>query len=164
MDSINIKKDIRTAFKNGDNTKIKMLTGNDKEILNMTTAFGTQIHVAADFGNLEMVEYLLNLGIDINIEGGTFEGAAINTASSAGNVEIVKYLLDKGAKLDISTAYKNPLFGAIYNGHMDVVVLLVEAGIDVSIKYNGENIKDMNAYEYARAFGQTEIADYLRKI
>ncbi|SHK26060.1 Ankyrin repeat-containing protein [Clostridium cavendishii DSM 21758] len=164
MDTVNIKRNIRTAFKNKDNAKIKMLIGDDKEILNMVTAFGTWLHVAADFGNLEMVEYLLNLGLDINTEGGTFECGAIGYAASAGHIDIVKYLLDKGAIIDTSTAYRNPIFGAIYNGHKDVVELLVEVGTDISIRYTGENIKNMNAYEYARVFGQTEIAEYLRKI
>lgn len=36
-------------------------------------------------------------------------------------------------------------------------------GIDISIRYTGESIKNMDAYEYAREFGQTEIAEYLKR-
>ena len=60
-------------------------------------------------------------------------------------------------------AKRNPLFGAIYGGHKEVVELLVEKGIDISIRYTGETIKNMNAYEYAREFVQTEIAEYLKQ-
>jgi ankyrin repeat protein len=63
----------------------------------------------------------------------------------------------------VSLAKRNPLFGAIYGGHQEVVKYLVQKGIDVSIRYTGENIKNMNAYEYAREFGQTEIAEYLKQ-
>lgn len=163
MENINIKREIRNAFKNNDNEKIKELVGQNEDILNMDTAFGSWLHVASDFGNIEMIEYLLNRGLDINIKGGTFEGAPINTAASAGHLDVVKLLLNKGAELDVSVAYRNPLFGAIYNGHLDIVTLLVEAGIDFTIRYTGENIKNMNAYEYAREFGQTEIANYLKE-
>lgn len=48
-------------------------------------------------------------------------------------------------------------------GHQEVVKYLVQKGIDVSIRYRGENIKNMNAYEYARELGQTEIAEYLKQ-
>lgn len=77
-------------------------------------------------------------------------------------MDIVKYLVRAGAELDVSLAKRNPLFGAIYGGHKNVVEFLVEKGIDISIRYTGENIKNMNAYEYAIEFGQTEIAEYLR--
>lgn len=50
-----------------------------------------------------------------------------------------------------------------YDGHKEVVECLVEKGIDISIRYTGENIKNMDAYEYAREFGQTEIAEYLKQ-
>ena len=76
---------------------------------------------------------------------------------------VVRYLIESGAELDVSLAKRNPLFGAIYGGHQEVVKYLVQKGIDVSIRYTGENIKNMNAYEYAREFGQTEIAEYLKQ-
>lgn len=63
----------------------------------------------------------------------------------------------------MSLAKRNPLFGAIYGGHKEVVDLLVEKGIDISIRYTGENMKNMNAYEYAKEFGKTEIAEYLKR-
>ncbi|PEK56578.1 ankyrin repeat domain-containing protein, partial [Bacillus pseudomycoides] len=84
-------------------------------------------------------------------------------AAGAGHLEIVKYLIETGAELDVSLAKRNPLFGAIYGGYKEVAEFLVEKGIDISIRYTGENIKNMNAYEYAREFGQTEIAEYLKQ-
>ena len=85
------------------------------------------------------------------------------SGSRRGDLEIVKYLIETGAELDVSLANRNPLFGAIYGGHKEVVEFLVEKGIDISIRYTGESIKNLDAYEYAREFGQTEIAEYLKQ-
>ncbi|MED1093675.1 ankyrin repeat domain-containing protein [Bacillus paramycoides] len=163
MDKKILNKAIRNAIKIGDINEVKQLIGNDKEILNTMTTFGTWLHVAAKKGHLEMVEYLINKGIDIDARGGTFDASALNLAAGAGHLEIVKYLIKTGAELDVSLAKRNPLFGAIYGGHKEVAEYLVEKGIDISIRYTGENIKNMDAYEYAREFGQTEIAEYLKQ-
>ncbi|MGG0731632.1 ankyrin repeat domain-containing protein [Bacillus paramycoides] len=163
MDKKSLNKAIRNAIKIGDINEVKQLIGNDKEILNTMTTFGTWLHVAAKKGHLEVVEYLINTGIDIEARGGTFDASALNLAAGEGHLEIVKYLIEAGAELDMSLAKRNPLFGAIYGGHKEVAEFLVKKGIDISIRYTGENIKNMDAYEYAREFGQTEIAEYLKQ-
>ena len=163
MDKKSSNKAIRNAIKLGDIIGVKKLIGSDTEVLNTMTAFGTWLHVAAKNGQLEIVQYLIQKGIDIDVKGGTFDASALNLAAGSGYIEIVKYLIEAGAELDATLAKRNPLFGAIYGGHKEVVEFLVEKGIDITIRYTGENIKNMNAYEYAREFGQTEIAEYLKQ-
>ncbi|EJS65330.1 hypothetical protein COF07_26005 [Bacillus wiedmannii] len=85
--------------------------------------------------------------------GDTFDSSALNLAAGAGRLNIVKYLIEAGSELDVSLAKRNPLFGAIYGGHKNVVEFLVGKGIDVSIRYTRESLKNMNAYEYAIEFG-----------
>jgi len=163
LDKKSVNKAIRNAIKLGDINEVKQLIGDDNEILNTMTSFGTWLHVAAKKGHLEMVEYLINKGIDIDAKGGTFDASALNLAAGAGHLEIVKYLIEAGAELDVSLAKRNPLFGAIYGGHKDIVEFLVKKGIGISIRYTGESIKNMDAYQYAKEFGQTEIAEYLKQ-
>lgn len=163
MDKKIVNKAIRNAIKLGDTNEVKQLIGDDNEILNTMTSFGTWLHVAAKKGHLEIVEYLINKGIDIDAKGGTFDASALNLAAGEGHLGIVKYLIETGAELDVSLAKRNPLFGAIYGGHKEVVEFLVEKGIDISIRYTGESIKNLDAYEYAREFGQTEISEYLKQ-
>lgn len=162
MDKKSLNKAIRNAIKLGNINEVKQFIGNDKEILNTMTSFGTWLHVAAKKGHREIVGYLIDKGIDIDAKGGTFDASALNLAAGAGHLEIVKYLIEAGTELDVSSAKRNPLFGAIYGGHKEVVEFLVEKGIDISIRYTGESLKNMDAYEYAREFGQTEIAEYLK--
>lgn len=163
MDKIKVIKPIRKAIKSDDIEQVRQLLGDDKEVLNTMTSFGTWLHVAAKQGNTEIVRFLIDKGIDINARGGTFDASALNLASGEGHMEIVKLLIDNGVEFDVSLAKRNPLFGAIYGGHKEVVQYLVDSGIDISIRYTGESMKDMNAYQYAREFGQTEIAEYLKQ-
>jgi len=126
LDKKSVKKAIRNAIKLGDTHEVKRLIGNEKEILNTMTSFGTWLHVAAKKGPLEIVKYLIEKGIDIDARGGIFDASALNVAAGAGQLEIVKYLIEVGAELDVSLAKRNPLFGAIYGGHKEVAEFLVE--------------------------------------
>lgn len=36
-------------------------------------------------------------------------------------------------------------------------------GIDITIKYSGNNMKDMDAYTFAVERGEMKIADYLKR-
>ncbi|MFJ8219748.1 ankyrin repeat domain-containing protein [Bacillus cereus] len=158
-----MNREIRNAIKIGDINRMKQLMGYDTKLLNAKTSFGTWLHIAAKKGNLDIVKFLVEEGIDIDARGGTFDSSALNSAAGSGYLDIVKYLVRASAELDVSLAKRNPLFGAIYGGYKNVVEFLVEKGIDISIRYTGENIKNMNAYEYAIEFGQTEIAEYLKR-
>lgn len=163
MEEKSINKTIRNAIKLGDINEVKRLIGDNPEFLHSMTPFGTWLHVAAKKGHFGIVEYLVHKGIDVNTKGDIFDSSSLRLAAGAGHLEIVKYLIEAGAELDVTLAKRNPLFGAIYGGHKEVVEFLVEKGIDISIRYTGENFKNMNAYEYAEEFGQTEIAAYIKR-
>lgn len=156
-----IGKVIRNAIKQGDFDSLKMLINENPDALNEMTPFGTWLHVAAKRGHLDIVEYLVDKGLDVNTKGGTFDASALNLASLGGDIETVKYLMSNGAIMDVSLAKRNPLFSAIQGGHMDVVQYLVEMGIDITVRYNTDNLSNIGAYEFAVEFGQTEIAKYL---
>ncbi len=125
------------------------------------TPFGSWLHVAADFGNLELVKALVALGADVNQRGGTFGGTPINLAASKGHKEVLEFLLGCGAELDESEPERNPLFSAIYGGHIEIVRLLLDAGINHRISYTGESMKNMDALAFARERGQSDIAAFL---
>ncbi|WP_280170043.1 ankyrin repeat domain-containing protein [Priestia megaterium] len=150
-------------IKNGDTEQAKEILITDKRLLEFITPFGTWLHVAARAGSLDMVKFLVEYGMDINTNEGVPKSAPIAHAASVGEFSIVQYLYDRGAILDVSDSSRNPLFSAIYGGHKEIVEYLVNQGIDISVQYTGENIEDMDAYRYAKEFGQTEIADYLKQ-
>lgn len=162
MDAKPRNRALLSAVERGDVEKFGELVDGDDSLLRMSTPFGTWLHVAASEGQLRMVEHLMKRGLDLNAYGGIFKGGVLNAAASKGHTDVVEFLLSKGAKLDVSEPEKNPLFGAIYVGNKEILLLLLKAGIDASIKYSGESMKDMDAYAFAKERGRAELADVLR--
>jgi ankyrin repeat protein len=146
------------AVQSGDVEAFAGLIALDQTSLRMMTPWGTWLHVAAEAGQVRMVDYLLAQGLDVNTRGGTFKGNALHIAASSGHVEVVRKLLALGAYVDTSEPERNPLFGAVYGGHVHVVELLLDSGIDATIKYSGRFMKNMSVVEFARERGQLEIA------
>ncbi|WP_242223028.1 ankyrin repeat domain-containing protein [Bacillus cereus group sp. BfR-BA-01380] len=157
MDKTQIAKDIRGAIKGGQLDTLRGLLEKDPEMLTWMTPFGTWLHVAAAHGHLKIIEYLISAGIDIHAQGGTFSTNALERAATA------EYLVNHNIEIDISEPDRNPLFAAIYGGHFEIVKLLVENNIDISIKYSGDNMRDMDAYAFAVERGEIEIAEYLKQ-
>ncbi len=161
MDDLEFSKEIRVALRNEDIDHLSSLLASDPNRVNMVTPFGTWLHVASRIGNLDVVKKLVEAGADINISAGTFETGSLKTAVSAGHLCVVEYLLSLGAEMDLSEPFKNPLFSAIYIGRLDIVEKLVHHGIDTTVRYTGENMKDMDALAYARSMEQSKIAEFL---
>ena len=162
MDARLMLRSLLGTVERGDVAHFEQLVGDDESLLHMSTPFGTWLHVAASAGKLDMVKHLIQRGLDPNAIGGTFRGGVLNAAASAGHADVADFLLAHGALLDVSEPEKNPLFGAILAGNKEIVVLLLKAGIDSSVRYSGENMKDMDAEAFAMERGQHELADVIR--
>ncbi|MBQ8488246.1 MAG: ankyrin repeat domain-containing protein [Pseudobutyrivibrio sp.] len=163
MDNKESIKKMRQLIKQGNIQSVKKLIKKNKELLTIETPFGTWLEVSADLGQIDLVKFFLESGIDVNKSCGISEGGPMESAAFEGHLEVVKLLVQNGAILDVSTAAKNPLFAAIYNGHFDIVKFLVENGIDYKASYKIGSIENCDAYEYARQYGRTEIAEYLKE-
>ena len=61
----------------------------------------TPLYYAASFGLYEIVEYLLENGVDIDEAGGLYEGTALHAAVWRSHKDIVKLLLESGARTDV---------------------------------------------------------------
>ncbi|MEC0273156.1 ankyrin repeat domain-containing protein [Peribacillus frigoritolerans] len=163
MDKTQIAKDIRGAIKSGKLDTVIYLLEKEPEMLSWMTPFGTWLHIAAVYRHLEIIEYLINAGLDINAQGGTFSTNTLERAATKGYLDIAEYLINQNVEMDTSEPDRNPLFAAIYGGHFEIVKMLVKNNIDISIKYAGDNMKDMDAYAFAIERGQTEIAEYIKE-
>ena len=84
-------------------------------------------------------------------------------AAFNGNLDILKLLYENGAIFDEESFEGNPLFAAIYNGHFEVVKFLVDKGINLDVHYAVGDFDAIDAYEYARQYGRTEISNYLKE-
>ncbi|MDO4167590.1 MAG: ankyrin repeat domain-containing protein [Eubacteriales bacterium] len=158
-----IMKAARQAIRTGDLELLKKLFTMYNDLFDAISPFGTWLHVAVEFNKMDIVKYLIDCGMDVNRNAGISGGNSLHNAACYGNLEIVKLLYKNGAKFDVSEATKNPLFGAIYNGHLEIAKFLVENGIDITASYSIGTLENVDAYEYARQFGQLEIAEYLKE-
>lgn len=156
--------EIEEAIESEDITELDRLFGTYNEALKLNTPFGSWLHIAASDGKLEVIKKLLDLGIDINIKGGIYGGTPLNEAASEGQVEVVDYLLKRGAEIETIKSECNPLFSAIVEGSVEIVKLLVSTGMDIHLKYNGTNMKNMDALSFAELRGEKKIAEILKNI
>lgn len=152
---------ISRAIRVGDSEAALAEFRRDSSLLRLITPLGSWLHVAASRGQLDIIKGLVQLGADVNLRGGPADCTAIHDAAADGHEDIVRYLLEAGATLDVSEPERNPLFSAVYGGNIEIVRLLIEAGIDSKVRYTGDSMKDMDARAFAIEHGQLDIAAYL---
>lgn len=155
--------DIYQAIKGGDATALATLMRENPDQLAAVTPFagGSWLHVAAREPHLDVVRTLVELGISPNKAGAQEAELPIVRAAHGGGVEIARYLLDQGSRMDTSASVRNPLFAAIVGRSADVVRLLLERGIDATVRYTSDTMNGMDATTFALLRGENEIAQII---
>lgn len=153
---------MENSISNGDIENVKKLLRENKELIYATTFSGSWLHIAVKENKIDIAKYLIEQGIDINLNGGLQGNAAICIAASKGNMDMAKMLIQNNAKLDTSSAIANPLFDAIYNKRFEMVEYLISQGIDISVKYN-LSYGEIDAYIYSTMYGTEKIAEYIKQ-
>lgn len=122
----------------------------------------TPMMIAAYFGHMDIVEFLLNKGADVNAaddEGWT----ALILAALRGKIDAVKILIDHGANIDAKnikgvTSLMWASGSSVYpRGHSDVVQFLLDAGTEL-------NAADQDGYTaliWAAMSGNSDIVKML---
>jgi beta-lactamase regulating signal transducer with metallopeptidase domain len=86
--------------------------------------------LAAQMGDLEMVELLVDAGADVNAAAGR-QGSVLTYAVQSGEVELARFLLDHGADPNQTVdGQVAPLMTAVQTGEAEMVDLLLDAGAD----------------------------------
>ncbi|XP_067653296.1 ankyrin repeat domain-containing protein 50-like [Haliotis asinina] len=117
----------------------------------------TPVMVAASQGHKEVVELLVKRGADLSLRAQM--GSILHTACSRGHFDVVKYLLSLNS-VDINSrgvSNRTPVMVAAYEGHKDVVELLVKHGADMSLTSRFGN----NILYLACEQGYSDIVKYL---
>ncbi|RYY56541.1 MAG: ankyrin repeat domain-containing protein [Chitinophagaceae bacterium] len=116
---------------------------------------------AVKSGNLPMVKWLLDKGIDANAPD-LYKVTPISYVTTSDNLELVKLLLDRTVDInrpDIDGF--TPLMWAVYNEHdnPDIVQAFIDRGADPKfVASNGESVLD-----WARKKGETKTVSLLKK-
>ena len=100
---------------------------------------GTVLMLAARYGHLDVVRYLLEAGASVGLQ------IALGLAAGGGHLDVVKELLDAGASVDMQDNFGNTaLMRATWDGHLDVVRYLLEAGASVDLQNeDGKTVLDI---------------------
>jgi ankyrin repeat protein len=114
----------------------------------------------AVFGHLEVAEYLLGKGADVNAAATNGTGYnALTGAVASGHTAIVAWLLANGADPNYryGAAY-SPLLTAAANGHLGIVSILLASGADLQAKTDDGK----TALSFAQERGHAEVTEFLR--
>jgi ankyrin repeat protein len=89
--------------------------------------------------NLELFEKMIANGADLTVEGEYMKAIVAHKAAYMGNPEIMKLIVshkdfDKIKNAQGPTNGYTPLHDAIWHGHTQTAKILIEAGVDTSIK------------------------------
>jgi ankyrin repeat protein len=106
---------------------------------------------AIDTGQSDVVQELLESGIDPNKDANSDGAYPLHLAVVKGNKGIVQILLDNGAAIDIKAKNKDgatPLAWAAFIGRKDMVSLLIEAGASINI-LDGNHATPLDAAVFA---------------
>lgn len=116
--------------------------------------------LAAFFGHVDIMQFLLRAGVEINaLSHNSLQAAPIHSAVAGGQVEAVRLLLDHGADPNTrQTGGMTPLHLAAQKGNLQIVLLLLLNGADLHQKNDtGETALDM-----ARQANHMEVVELLR--
>jgi hypothetical protein len=132
---------IRYAIIDGDISLAMELIESNPELLNCKTrSGGTLLHCAVGYNHQELVEYLLDKGIDVNIESpasGEY-GTAINSCMT---VEMAEFLLSRGIKPNLTMGDdKNPLFFQLRRKNIKMIKFWFDYELKELSKKDGENL------------------------
>lgn len=129
----------------------------------------TGLYLASRFGHYQIVKFLVDKGVDINVSCGTY-GSPLQAACFAGHVEIARLLLELKANPKIGGKFKNALEAALTGDHEDLCKLLLVSGFSITEQqeysaalrqaaYNGlANIVRLLCNDYRNTFAQDESA------
>lgn len=110
------------------------------------------LYSAVWYGNLEVVKLLLDHGADVNAKSRGSK-SALSTAIDVEEITIAKLLLKRGANVNAES-----LQVAIYRKNIEMVIILVDKGVDVNAKGGLKG----SALEMAYKQDNDEIIEILR--
>ncbi len=145
----------------GQLERVKQIVGKNPELAKSYSPDGFPVFaLPAVFGHLEVAEYLLGKGADVNAAATNGTGYnALTGAVASGHTAIVAWLLENGADPNYRYgAGYSPLLTAAANGHLGIVSILLASSADLHAKTSDGK----TALSFAQERGHAEVSEFLR--
>ena len=145
----------------GQLERVKQIVGQNPELAKSYSPDGFPVFaLPAVFGHLEVAEYLLGKGADVNAAATNGTGYnALTGAVASGHTAIVGCLLENGADPNYRYgAGYSPLLTAAANGHLGIVSILLASSADLHAKTSDGK----TALSFAQERGHAEVSEFLR--
>jgi ankyrin repeat protein len=153
--------ELHEAAAAGQLARVKQIVDQNQALAKSFSPDGFPVFaLPAVFGHLEVAEYLLGKGADVNAAATNGTGYnALTGAVASGHTAIVAWLLANGADPNYRyAAGYSPLLTAAANGHLGIVSLLLASGADLHAKTNDGK----TALSFAQERGHAEVTEFLR--
>ncbi len=184
-----VKEELCAAAEEGDFENLKNLLTKYPDMKDVNRNGFTLLHRA--FGSREMVEYLIDIGADMEAKSGAL-WTPLHSQAYSGHQDGVEVLLDHGADIEAKTSFGHtPLLSSLRWDRIEVTRLLLERGANVdptteigrtplivsAIEGNGDvvelllehdadvslkdHIYERTALHFAALYGQLDITEAL---
>lgn len=149
--------EIFDAIKNNDSIKVRVLVAADKSLVHSRDLAGnTLLHIAAVRGYVNISEYLLSEGADIESKNNLGYTPLGYLCRSAGQIETARILIGKGADIDAKDPLgQTPLNNAVmYNDDNRIIDLLLDhnAMVDTSQQSLADMVTSASRRGHLRLF------------
>lgn len=133
-----VKMDLHTACSIGQYSCVQQHLADGVEIVDLdkhNCGGWTPLMYAAYVGHDNIVNLLLEFSVDANARTTKNGATPLMLAASCGNESVVYFLLQNGAKIDVQDKRGwTCLFYATFQGHLNVVKMLLENNADKEIR------------------------------
>jgi ankyrin repeat protein/cell wall assembly regulator SMI1 len=122
----------------GDSELVKLLLARGASAKKLSVGGGwTPLHFAAQSGNLNSTQLLLDAGADVNARAQAGQTPLLMAASAGGAARgMIQLLLQRGAKVNVPDMQgETALHHAVRSANLDAAKLLIEAGEDLHARH-----------------------------
>ena len=153
--------ELHEAAATGQLDRVRQIVEDSPALANSFSPDGFPVVALAAFlGHLEVTEYLIAKGADVNAVSSNGTGyTALTGAVAGGQTKIVELLIRHSA--DVNYRYGqgySPLLTAAANGNLEIAKLLLTHGADAHARSDDHQ----DALSLAEARGHKELAEYLK--